>query len=494
MTRGWREAGGWAAALAIALAVVAQVASTARAGLLFRDGDSLIVALFTRSLFEGQPQDWAFSSVLFIPEVAVFALLRATLPWLAVDGLLAVSAVVNVLALYGALRLAAGRSTPGRAPVAWALLATGAFGLLAVTETSSSRDAFEPASLLLTTTYYSATVIAMLVSAGLVGRTVEHPRRASVIALGAVAAISTLSNPLYAAWTTAPLALLLAARLLRRTTGALAPLLALCGGSFIGFLLRIPLSAWIANSGAGYANPSQWGVALGYYGGLLAERVSSPGGILSAVFVLGMVALCVARTRRGVGGARLIAAAGWLIPLVVVVGAIALGTHAGRYLQPVVFAPLLGLVASPRTVRIPRIVVRTVAAACGAVLLVLSAISIPRLSGAAAAEDRDLDCVTSWVSSSGRIGGGQFWTVRLPKLHLPDPSRLVQVDHALNGYAWLVNRTDFAAGELTFLVQDAQSTPWALPGGAAADVTISCGRYTILDFASHPLRIGPQRS
>lgn len=494
MTRGWREAGGWAVALGIALAVAAQVASTARAELLFRDGDSLIVALFTRSLLEGQPQDWAFSSVLFLPEIAVFTVLNAALPWLDVDGLLAVNAVVDVLALYGALRLAAGRRAAGRAPVAWALLATGAFGLLAVTETSSSRDVLEPASLLLTTTYYSGTVVAMLVSVGLVGRSLDRPRPASVVLLGAVAAVSTLSNPLYAAWTAAPLVVLLTVRLLRRGTGTLPPLIALVGGSLIGFLLRIPFSAWIANSGAGYADPSRWSAAVAYYGGLLGERLSSPGGVLSAVLVLGLLALCVVRTVRCAGGARLVAAAGWVIPLLVVIGAIALGTHAARYLQPVAFAPLLGVVASPRAVRMPRIAVRAVVAACGTALLVLSAISIPRLSGAAAAEDRDLDCVTSWVSSSGRIGGGQFWTVRLPKLHLPDPSRLVQVDHALNGYAWLVNRTDFAAGELTFLVQDGQSSPWALPAGATADATVACGRYTILDFASHPLSIGPQRS
>ena len=84
-------------------------AAPARAELMFRDGDSLIVAMVSRSLLAGGPLDWAMSSVLFLPETAVFTALDAILP-LDVNGLLAVSAVVNLLALYGAIRLVAGRS------------------------------------------------------------------------------------------------------------------------------------------------------------------------------------------------------------------------------------------------------------------------------------------------------------------------------------------------------------------------------------------------
>ncbi len=69
-------------------------------------------------------------------------------------------------------------------------------------------------------------------------------------------------------------------------------------------------------------------------------------------------------------------------------------------------------------------------------LLALGGIlSIPRLAAAAEVADPDLTCVTDWVDASGRTGAGQFWTVRLPKLHLDDPAQLVQVDHELRGYA-----------------------------------------------------------
>ncbi|WP_244632275.1 hypothetical protein [Microbacterium sp. Se63.02b] len=116
------------------------------------------------------------------------------------------------------------------------------------------------------------------------------------------------------------------------------------------------------------------------------------------------------------------------------------------------------------------------------------------MASAAGAADPDLTCVTAWVDASDRIGGGQFWTVRLPKLHLKDPARLVQVDHELNGYAWLVDRRDFDAGEVSFLVEDAQTVPWHLPVPAVPDEVVDCGRYRILDFGTVTLPLGPLRS
>lgn len=499
MRRVWvRETAGWSGALAIALITAAQVASSARGELLFRDGDSLIVALFARSILAGDPLDWAMSSVLFFPETAVFTGLDLMLPR-EVDVLLAVNAAINILALYGALRLAAGRRREGGAPVTWALLALGAFCAVAMTEVSGSRDALELASLLLTTTYYSATVVAVVLSAGLVRRGLDRESAGPglLIALGVSAAISTLSNPLYAAWATVPIALLLALLTIRsrqryRPMLSLAVLLV---GTALGFFGRIPLQAWIANTGAGYAQPERWAESIGYYSGLVADRLSVPLGVLGCLIVLALLVLAVFRTTRATDeGSRFVAAIAWLMPVLVVIGAIALGTYAARYLQPLVFAPVLALVAAPRGGRLP-LRLRSLLAAVAAVLLAIGGIlSIPRLAVAAETDDADLTCVTDWVDASGRTGAGQFWTVRLPKLHLDDPGQLVQVDHELRGYAWLVNRRDFGVGEVTFLVEDAQTVPWQLPVPAIPDEVIDCGRYRILDFGEVTLPLGPQRS
>ncbi|MNU10327.1 hypothetical protein D3C72_2574140 [compost metagenome] len=59
-----------------------------------------------------------------------------------------------------------------------------------------------------------------------------------------------------------------------------------------------------------------------------------------------------------------------------------------------------------------------------------------------------------------------------------------------------MNRDDFTVGEVSFLVLDAQSPAFALPGGVSlADAElVPCGRYTIADFGSALLPLGPQRS
>jgi len=510
-SHGVRELLGWAVAAAIAIAVVATVASSPRSELLFRDGDSMVTTLVVHSLAVGQPQDWAMSSVLFIPEIAVLWLL--SLAGWGVNGTLALAGVVNLLALYGALRVAAGRTVRARSPIAGALLALSAFGLLAATEWSPSRDALELASLLVTTTYYSATVVGVVLAVGLARRALDRggvapdvsrgtrPSWVALTGLGLVAAASVLTNPLFAAWATVPLGIVLVVVGLRHRGGWwLAGALLL--GSLIGYVGRMPLAGLIANTGAGYIDPSQWLASLDYYGALLAARWAAPWGAASlvAVFVLWVwsIAATVQLARRRDAGATVVAACGWVMPLLVVVGAVALGTHAARYLQPALFAPLLGLVVLPGLLprRLPE--ARPLAAIGAAAVALVAAVGlgIPPLVAAANAPDRDLECVVQWAEDSGRTGAGQFWTVRLPKTHLADPRDLVQVDHQLRGYAWLVNRDDFAVGEVTFLVIDAQSPAFQPPPGVSmTDAAITaCGRYTIADFGDHPLPIGPLRS
>ncbi|MEV4776646.1 hypothetical protein [Microbacterium sp. LWH12-1.2] len=508
MRGGWmREAAGWLGAVAVALLVSAQVAASARSELLFRDGDSLVVAMIARSLLDGQPLDWAMSSVLFLPETAVFAALSVVLPF-DVNGVLAANGVLNLVALYGALRLVAGRRRDGAAPAAWSLLALLVFGIVAMTEASASRDALELASLQLTTTYYSATVVAVVATVGMLRRALDHERLRPwlLFALFATAVVSTTSNPLYAAWATVPFTLVLAIFALRRPgRGHILVLSAtLIVGTAVGFLGRIPFSAWIANTGASYAQPAEWMQSLGYYAGLAGERLTTPGGWLAALVLLALIALAAGLSARSVPepfgerGAHLVAAIAWVTPVLVIVGAIALGTHAARYLQPLAFAPVLALVAAPRALRIPfarpLLVPQAVLGSAAVLLLLSAAIGIPRLASAAARPDADLVCVTDWVNEAGRPGAGQFWTVRLPKLHLEDPTQLVQVDHRLNGYAWLVNRTDFAVSGVSFLIEDSRTVQWELPVAAIPGEVVQCGRYSILDFGETSLPLGTPHS
>ncbi|KQR48545.1 hypothetical protein ASF87_06610 [Microbacterium sp. Leaf161] len=499
MTRAWvRELAGWLGAAAVSLVTAGEVASSARADLLFRDGDSMVVAMLARSLLSGEPLDWAMSSVLFLPESAAFTALDAAVP-VDASGLFAISAVVNLLALYGAIRLTAGRARAGMAPVAWSVLALAVFGVLAMTDVSASREALDLASLQLTTTYYSATVVAAVLTIGIVRRMIDS--RALMawpsIGLGVVALVSTLSNPLYAVWATIPLVTLLAIASVSTGLRSRAPVIiaVLLAGTTLGFLSRIPLAAWITKTGVDYIQPGQWHESIDYYGRLVGERMQSPLGVIGLLIAAALIVAAVVRTvRAGDPGSRLVAAMAWVAPVMVVVGAVMLGTHAARYLQPFAFAPVLALVAAPHPLRVGDRVRRPVAAMVGVLLLVAGGLSIPRLADAATRPDADLACVTDWVDASGRTGAGPFWTVRLPKLHLADPSQLVQVDHQLNAYAWLVDRTDFAVGEVSFLVEDSQTVPWDPPQAVLPERVVDCGRYSILDLGTETLPLGPQRS
>lgn len=483
-----REAVAALAALALSVIVIAHLAASDRGALLYSDGDSLITVLVTRSLAAGEPQDWAMSSVLFLPEIAVFGAL--SLMGLPIMATLTINAVLNFLALYAVLRFIAGTR-------AAALAGFAAFAALALLEGSASRESLELASVLATTTYYSATVIGVLATLGLLLRLPGRPRLLVLIAV--VALVCTASNPIYLAWAVVPFTLLL---VLSRHLPARARLLAvgaLVGGAALGLLARIPLAPWIANTGAGYAQPSQWVESVQYYGDLVAGRLQDPGGVIwmlawGILMLLG-IALTVAAVRRREPRLAVLAGLSWMAPLLVIVGAIALGTHAARYLQPAVFLPVLALVA---LVGMLGAVHRFVVPVSAVILAAIAVAVLPPLVQTASRQHPSVDvaCVTDWVAESGRTGAGQFWSVRAPKAYAEDPGDLVQVDFQLNAYAWLVNRGDFAPGTVSFLVTGPESFPFDLPPDLASKTTemIDCGRYQILDFGRPIVPLGPPHS
>ncbi|NEM92407.1 hypothetical protein [Galbitalea soli] len=549
------EAAGLLVALAIAAVVVANVADSPRAFLLYYDGDSVLPALVRGSLAAGQPQDWAMSTVLFLPELTVYLALSAV--GLGVKAAFAAGAVVNLAALYAALRymesgtphlprarFAAGAgghtlaaATHGlarRLPrIAATLAAFAVFAGLALTETSADRNALELASLLTTSTYYSATVIALVVIVGLVLRTLRgggrRHRSAVTGALAAVTGFATLSNPIVIAWAVVPVVVVLgilgAARIVRWESLGRA-LAGLASGVASGLLLRIPLAHYITESASDAVRWGHAGESAAYYGALLAARFATPAGAVEAAIVAGLVATCavvfVIALRRGGGmtaaGTRselaLVAGLGVIAPLGSIVGAILLGTLAARYLQPVVAAPVLLIAALPALgsarrhstrrrvgraggagARALRVAVAALASVAAVAALGAGSGAVPRIVASVRDADSSVRCVDDWVNQAGVRGAGTYWTVRAPKAYASDPRMLVQIDADLNGYAWLVDRADYPAGAISFLVIDAQSTiPHPLDLAPIRPPTISCGRYTIVDYRAHPLHLGPTHS
>jgi hypothetical protein len=540
-------------ATALAALLLAHLTASPRVWLLLYDGDSVLPALIAGSVRAEQGADWALSAVAFIPESAVYLALAAL--GLSTQATLALNAVTNLLALYVALRLVAGaalrpaadaalgpavnaapRPEAGAAPPGLALgrpaLALTAFAVFigfGLLESSASRETLELATLLATTTYYSAAVIGTVLGLALLVRVLapareearpERGARAAAVLLTVITALSVMSNPIVGLWFVAPLLALTAGALatgLASRPRVAAAALALVAGSTIGAVLRLPLGGLLTEGPGDKLRPGAFAASARYYADLLAQRwVDGGWPVVLAVAVLlalGTTATIAAVRARRLGPA-LVATASWLIPLASVLGAVVLGTQSPRYLQPVLFAPVLAVLALPvlvdtvlarnrrasaRTRRMPagRRAGRLASAAAAVVLTALVALGgISAVTGARQldAVDASVGCVVDWVEASARTGVGTFWTVRAPKAYLADPRRLVQVDAQLNGYAWLVNREDFVADRASFVVVSDEGGPVAVPSGLPKPERVDCGRYTILDYGRAVLEIGPARS
>jgi hypothetical protein len=505
---------GAGAALVLALLAVWHLATSARSWLLFYDADSVLPALIHNSLAVGQPPQWSMSAVLFLPETALYLVISVVVP--STKAALAVNALVNFLLLYGSLRLAgrlALRGTNRGRQVSGAVAAFAVLVGLSVLDTSSAWDAAELPSLLGTTTYYSATVFALVLAPALavvVTRSRSRAGRRSTLGLAALSAASTLNNPLYIGWVTVPLVvalLVVAGRELVSWRAWARVVIAAGAGSVLGLVLRIPFAPSVARDTGGYADPGQsLHVLFGYYLRLTIERASSPVGLLAVAGTLAMIVVAartaVRAVRRGEAAAAILAIYGSLAPFVVLIGAVALGTNAYRYLQPFVYAPLLALVALPglldeRFRPAPRrLRKRRLLSAVAMATVVVSVGTSSGIAGAVAQQDSSVDCLTTWITASHRIGAGRFFTIRGPKAYLADPRQLVQVNRSFDGYLWLVNRDDYRVRAVSFVVSDSTTTaPTAHPlSGASAPTIVRCGRYTVTDYHEAMLPIGPLTS
>ena len=505
------ELTGWIVALLLALLAVGHMAATDRSWMLYYDSETVLPALVRGSVLAGQPQDWALSAVLFIPEMGVYWAVAAL--GFGVKGTFILNAVVNFLLLYGSLRLLSGLVRPERPRsrrIVGALVAFAATVFLTFLENSSRWDSFEVVSLLATGTFYGTTVLASVLSTGLAAPLAvprASPRRRAVleVALLVIIAVATLTNPLILAWEAVPLAFVFALLARRRITswklaGRLGAVLTI--GAVFGLIARIPFASLITKDGPAYAKPSAAMGAGLYFLKQFSDLASTPAGTVEMGFVVALILSAVivfrSSTRDGDVRTAVLAGMAWAAPLVVVVGMVALGGVGTRYFQPIFFAPLCLLVLVPellaqRTLGVHWRRARVLVASIAGVCLVGSGLVALTLRDSAEALNPDIGCVDAWITSSQRTGAGRFWTIRGPKAYLRDPGQLIQVDKSFGAYQWLTNRTDYATKNVSFVLSDTEYPAPALPVGVENDPrqTIRCGRYTITDFVSPVLVIGP---
>jgi hypothetical protein len=502
-----QEALGALVALALSVIALRHVVAAPRVALLWYDGDSVLLPLVTRSMQLGQPFEWAMSPALFFfPELPVYllcALVTAT-PQQA----LALNGVLVLVAVYALVRAAANELMPAArrsARVAVSAVALGFVTLVVLTESSATATSLELASLLLTTTYYYGAVLAMLGTAVLVLRTVRTGRASTtvLVVLGLVAACSTASNPLYVPWSAAPVVVtlvLLAA--VRRLPWR--PVLLLVGtvtaGSIVGYLLRIPLRPFVSLDPATYVQPSEAGATLGFFAALTDERAGSAAGDAGLLLLFVGVLLSVGGTvwawRVRTSRTVLVAAALPLVTIVAVsVGVVVAGSETPRYLEPIVTAPLLALVAVAELARTavrrtqvhrPRRGIRVVLAVSAAAVLLAGAATVPStLRTVAEARYDPAACLDRWAGGRDVVGVGQFWTVRPLATYSATNVQLLQVRDTFQTYPWLVDLGAYRDAAPTFVVigsGDVWTTAVEDSLGAPATIT-HCTGFDVYDYA-----------
>lgn len=490
----------------VSITVTAHVAqSGGRGEMMFLDGDSMIVPMFTQSLLHGTATDWAMSTTFFIPEIGLYLLL--SLLGMDLIQLQFLAGVLNLVMLYVSLRLVARWTVTGnRRSLVGAIAPFLAYCVLILWEGAGDRNSLELASLLALTSYYSGTVFAAILTVGLAQKLFDSPlmRKRDLGLLVAIALVSTLSNPIYVAWVTLPLAIVvgivtLGRSRIRRGGVVLGGLIVVTA---VGCLARLPLGHWIAAAGDSYLKPTMANESLSYYSQLLGHRAATVGGINSIVFVAAImilgILLSVTEFRRATSRADVLAIYSWLTPLITTFGFILLGSDAARYLQPWVFAPVLSLIVLAGRIEAPRITQKRWTVLIGATVALVSSLvfaiaSFPMASRSIRAAEDSLACTVNWINKSGKVGAGQFWSIRAVKANLNDPSQLVQVDYRMNGYAWLVDRKDYEHSAASFLLTDSQTYPFELPAQVRdrEPTTVDCGRFQIADYGTSRIPIGP---
>lgn len=541
---GW-EAAGILLSAGAALIVLAHALAGAKRSLLLDDGDSVLLPLMQRSFERGEPFEWGMSPVLFVfPELPLY--LGSAALTTSVAAALLLNGVLNVVALYALLRFAAGRvratrglAVPGqectaageddaRRPILAALLGVAVFCALCLLETRPGGNTLEVASLFLTTTYYSGTVMALVATLGLVvhlagpldgrGRRILLP----ALTIGVVSAVSTLSNPLFVLWVAGPVvAALLVLSLVRWRTGIRDPwwrpaatALALLAGSAAGYAARQPLTGrFIIAEKDEYFRWGREDLTLSFARASLRALLETPGGVVEALVgtaLLGgsVVAAVAVVVRRRSGPVALVALVAGATAILLPLALLVTGSISTRYALPLLFTPLALAVAgaavrpgwAPRPAR-ARNRRRIAVAAPLAVLLIVVGAAIPsgaavaRAGGASAsATASGAACLTAWTRGKEVTGVAQFWTGRRLAAYGGPSVRLLQVNSDFTVYPWLVDLAPYRDARVGYVVVATRSDASGHLDYWGDDVTnlgtprdvVHCDGYDIRDYRGLP--------
>ncbi|RKR72989.1 hypothetical protein [Frondihabitans australicus] len=506
------ELSGILLAAALGLGALAHLVLSARSTVFFYNGDSVLMPLVERSIQEGQAMRWAMSSVLFVfPEIPIYLGIAAVVPGVHAD--LMANAVVTLVLLYLLLRALTGVVAPAfarRTKIAIALAPIAALVVCSLLEHTDQRATLELVTLFLTTTYYYGTTLSLIAAIPLAvvaaTGTTRRRRRVAGAGLVALSALATFSNPLFAMWASAPIALaavILLRRSLLRPRRAVELGAAALGAAVIGYLARIPMAKYISIEITHYLRIDRMAVSVRYYVKDYFQTASTwQGAIEMSVLVVAvtgtLVVAILAVARRWPTRVTLALVISACSIVVTAIAAVVLGTTATRYLMPLFFAPAAAFVvlASYALERVPQLTGvrlrwpsrRILLASAVSLTLIASGLSVTAVRVIATAPSTQAyapaTCLSNWIAGRDLTGAGRYWTMRALKTYGDPTVKIVQITGDYNATLWLDNASDFTGQEVSYLVVDSHSHFPVAPSQVFGKPvqTVTCGQYTILDY------------
>lgn len=508
-------------AIGVGLSIVHHLVAGPWRQYLYVDGDSLVPALLRESFDKGEPWQWVFSTQnFFFPETPFYLLSSLGGP---PPVAYSINAVLNVVVLYGLLRLVAGELVRDRpAPFFGPVLAAGSmialFGAFVLTEVDGSPNRTGIATLyVLATYYYGVTVggLALLVTTLRIRRTLADGRGgvALWVPLGVAAVIVaalTFSNLLFLLEVLAPLAVALVAlvfmaRLSWRHLAVIGG--AIAAGVLVAFVLRMIFASVFRAGVGGYVALDAIPQSIRNLYLTLVETIAQPFGIVKIVVVVALhlagaalvVAALYAVPRPALASriddpALLVAGFVFVTAVSILVGQVMTGSTTSRYLQLVVILPLLiGLLGIVRGVerlagpgrRLLRRGVAVAAVAAALAVVVAGALVTPETARTVAQPIPDVDCLDDFVGDSDLNGVGTFWLARPYQIYGAQSGQVLQVGPDFAIQAWMVNLASYDQPRFSYVLLDSTGI---LPAdrivaqlGEPRQI-VECGSFAIYDY------------
>jgi len=479
--------------------VLRQVSESEWREVFLYNGDSLVLPLLEQSFAKGEPFHWVFSTQSFLfPEFPVFWL--CSLVTTSAQSALLLNAVVNVLLLYGVMRVIVSLLAPGHRlrQVAIALLGALIFVSAVLTEQSTTilppgivSPISIPTLFLLTTYYYGVVLISLTTIALALWFTrrftygaLSGPRVAVYVSVVLVIGSATMySNPLYLLQLALPLGavlivlVLIGQMSLRWFSATFFPVLA---AVLMGTILRIVFAEYLINDFRSYIGVTKSLDSIQVLYGVVGNWLHSFPGVLKLLLLLTPLTIALVWTIRVFARRRSRPVRPRTVELFVMifvllsafsllVGQVATGQQLTRYLIPLFIFPLLvilllsderslgrrlwtAIAMLPRRVVSVAVGVLTVAAVGLSVAAI--AVSVRPIQAMAETDYTPAACLNDWLDGRQLDGIGSFMTTRPIKLYGDLDGELLQVINNSIVQPWMNNLSLYQDRTFSYLLVD----------------------------------------